>query len=72
MFKNQPFHAGLVCLNGPVGMDLAMQKELFDIALNKLDELNCDLVNKALEVSLEPETDEVIVRLYDLPRLDGT
>ena len=68
LFKNQPLHAGLVCLNGPVGMDLAMQKELFEAALNKLEAIDGDLVNKALEISLEPDADELIVRTYGLPR----
>ena len=43
-----------------------MQKELFEVALDKLQSIGDDLVNNALEVTLE--TDDVVVRLYDLPR----
>ncbi len=67
LFKNQSLHAGLVCLSGPVGMDLELQKELFEVALNKLRTIDDDLVNKGLEITLE--ADEFIVRLYDLPQL---
>ena len=28
-FADVVLHAGLICLNGPVGMDLALQRELF-------------------------------------------
>lgn len=43
-------HAGLVCLNGPPGMDLDMQVELFTQALEELD-VDGDLVNQVLEVT---------------------
>ncbi len=45
-------HAGLVCLNGPVGMDLALQRELFSEALDELD-VNGHLTNQIIEVTLE-------------------
>jgi len=38
-YRGIGLHAGLVCLNGPPGMDLNLQLELFVIAL---DELACD------------------------------
>ncbi|SFK87105.1 DUF5615 family PIN-like protein [Methylorubrum salsuginis] len=65
LYAGLDLHAGLICLNGPVGMDLALQKELFAIALDRLDGLGNDLTNKALEVSLEDDT--IRLRLYDLP-----
>ena len=39
-------HAGLICLNGPVRMDLDLQLEMFEEALDELDR-NEDLVNEA-------------------------
>lgn len=60
-------HAGLICLNGPPGMDLDMQRDLFAIALDKLAALGDDLVNRVLDVTLESDGD-VIIRLYDLPK----
>lgn len=58
-------HAGLVCLNGPEGMDLDTQIELFEEALNELDRDN-DLVNQVLEVSTDGE--ELHILRYSLPR----
>jgi hypothetical protein len=58
-------HAGLVCLNGPEGMDLDMQIELFEEALNELGR-DPDLVNQVLEVSLDGD-DEIHIRRYSLP-----
>jgi hypothetical protein len=57
-------HAGLVCLNGPEGMDLDMQMELFEGALNELDR-DGDLVNQVLEISTDGE--ELHVLRYKLP-----
>jgi len=60
-------HAGLICLNGPVGMDLDMQLEMFEVALDELD-AQPDLVNQVLEVSLENDADaEMRVVRYALP-----
>jgi Domain of unknown function (DUF5615) len=59
-------HAGLICLNGPVGMDLALQLELFSEALDELD-LDGDLTNQVLEVT-GPDADAAIeVIRYKLP-----
>jgi len=63
-------HAGLVCLNGPPKFDLRLHRELFAIALEAI-ETRGDLVNMALEVTLEETSDtEVIVSLYPIPN-DG-
>lgn len=60
-------HAGLICLNGPVGMDLDMQVELFEIALDALDE-DGDLVNRVLEVTLEEkDSADIAICRYTLP-----
>jgi hypothetical protein len=60
-------HAGLICLNGPVGMDLAMQMELFEVALDDLD-ADPDLVNRVIEVTLENAgDDEIRIVRYALP-----
>lgn len=65
LYAGLDLHAGLICLNGPVGMDLDLQKELFAVALDRLDALGGDLTNRVLEVSLED--DAIRLRLYDLP-----
>ncbi|MGE5505077.1 MAG: DUF5615 family PIN-like protein [Actinomycetota bacterium] len=64
-------HAGLVCLNGPVGMDLAMQLELFEVALDEI-ETAPDLINQVLEIFLESAEDgEIRLVRYALPTDDG-
>ncbi|WP_454685496.1 DUF5615 family PIN-like protein [Ancylobacter moscoviensis] len=64
-YADVALHAGLVCLNGPPGMDLDMQIELFEQALLELDH-DDDLVNRVLEVTLDDEDALRIVR-YALP-----
>ena len=58
-------HAGLICLDSALEMDLDLQQELFKHALNTLQELP-DLVNQALEV-YENENGLISVNLYDIP-----
>ncbi|WP_192800831.1 DUF5615 family PIN-like protein [Brucella tritici] len=65
-YADVAIHAGLVCLNGPPGMDLDMQIELFEQALEEL-EADPDLINQVLEVTLADE-DELRVLRYALPR----
>lgn len=65
-YANVAIHAGLICLNGPPGMDLGMQIELFEQALQEL-EVAPDLVNQVLEISLEDD-DELRVLRYALPQ----
>jgi hypothetical protein len=66
-YRKATLHAGLICLNGPVGMDLDMQLELFEAALAVLDE-DDDLVNQVIEITLADPSDAAldIVR-YALP-----
>ena len=59
-------HAGLICLNGPVGMDLDLQLELFEAALDELD-LDSNLVNQVLDVTLRDLEDEIEILRYMLP-----
>lgn len=61
----QQIHAGLVCLNGPPGMNLALQEELFEIALDEIAALGGDLVNQVLEVTADEAT--VAIERYPLP-----
>lgn len=64
-YADVAIHAGLICLNGPPGMDLDMQIELFEQALIELDN-NDDLVNQVLEISVEDE--DLHVLRYALPK----
>ncbi len=68
LYNDVEVHAELICLNGPKGMDLDLQLELFEYGLDELDALGDDLVNKCLEVTLDSE-DAIVITLYDLPLL---
>jgi hypothetical protein len=63
-YADVAIHAGLICLNGPPGMDLDMQIELFEQALDELA-ADPDLVNQVLEITWEE--DALHVRRYQLP-----
>jgi predicted nuclease of predicted toxin-antitoxin system len=65
-YSDVTLHAGLICLNGPVGMDLDLQRELFAAALDELDRDN-DLVNQVLEITLTDLGEEIEVLRYRLP-----
>lgn len=65
-YADVAIHAGLICLNGPPGMDLDMQIELFEQALAELAS-DGDLVNCVLEISLESD-EELRVLRYALPK----
>ena len=47
-YADVTLHAGLICLNGHVGMNLVLQLELFSEALDELD-ADRDLINQVLE-----------------------
>ena len=66
-YADVSLHAGLVCLNGPVGMDLALQRELFSEALGELD-ADDDLTNQILEVTLEESQAGIQIARYRHPR----
>jgi|SRR5205809_7617457 len=59
-------HAGLICLNGPVGMNRDLQLELFAAALDEIDR-DGDLVNQVLEITLTDLGEEIEVFRYKLP-----
>lgn len=59
-------HAGLVCLNAPGGLDLALQKELFAEVLDELDS-DGDLTDQILEVTLEDDEAGVQIARYSYP-----
>lgn len=51
-------HAGLICLDGPPGMDWELSLELFEIALDEL-ERDPDLANMALDVMWDGESERI-------------
>lgn len=63
-YADVAIHAGLICLNGPVGMNLSMQIELFEAVLEELAG-DADLVNQVLEAPLEEEAIHIL--RYGLP-----
>ena len=66
-YARATLHAGLVCLNGPPGIDLDLQLDLFDAAMDELAR-DPDLVNQVLEVSATSLlAAEFQVRRYALP-----
>jgi predicted nuclease of predicted toxin-antitoxin system len=65
-YASVTLHAGLICLNAPVGMDLALQRELFSEALDELD-ADGDLTNQILEVTLEDGGAGIQVVRYSHP-----
>ncbi|MBV1835051.1 DUF5615 family PIN-like protein [Novacetimonas pomaceti] len=66
LHATQAIHAGLVCLNGPPGMNLALQEELFEQAMDKIAALGDDLVNQVLEVTADKEN--ITIDRYMLPK----
>jgi hypothetical protein len=67
-YADVPIHAGLICLNGPPGMDLDMQLELFEQALDEL-ESDIDLVNQVLEITMDESA--IDIRRYQLPVVEA-
>ena|GEM_PF-302613 len=57
-------HAGLICLNGPVSTNLAMQIWLFQQVLHEL-EADPDMVNSVLEITWQD--DDFYIERYKLP-----
>jgi hypothetical protein len=67
-YADVALHAGLICLNGPPGMDLDMQLELFEQALDELGS-DSDLVNQVLEITMDETT--IDIRRYQLPAVEA-
>ena len=63
-------HAGLICVNGPVGIDAALQCELFAFALKQLGEAGqgSGLVNEVLGVFLDALDGKPELYHYKLPK----
>ncbi len=59
-------HAGIICLNGPVGVDLDWQRKLFEEVLDQLDS-NGDLTNQVLEVTLDDDKAAINLIRYEMP-----
>jgi len=71
-YQRTEIHAGLVCLNGPDGMDLEMQLEIFEAALDEFGR-DGDLVNQVLEVTMKTADDvEILIERYALPEESGS
>jgi hypothetical protein len=67
-YRRATIHAGLMCLNGPVGMDLDLPLELFDAALDALDE-DDNIINRVVEITLDDAKDaEMTVTRYELQK----
>ena len=65
-YADVALHAGLVCMNGPSGMNLELQCELFSAALDEIGDID-QLVNEVIEVDLETTGTEITIRRYPLP-----
>jgi hypothetical protein len=63
-YSDVPIHAGLVCLDAPEGLDLDLQLELFEVALDEIGD--GDLINQVLEITLLDDNEIHILR-YALP-----
>ena len=58
-------HAGLVCINAPFGLNLDLQRQIFNLILDDFVE-NGDLTSQVLEVDLK-KNGEVQLRRIALP-----
>jgi hypothetical protein len=65
-YADVALHAGIICLNGPVGMDLEWQRRLFEEVLDELDESG-DLTNQVLEVTLDDDKAAIDLVRYEMP-----
>lgn len=66
-YAKAEIHAGLVCLNGPPGMDLDLQLDLFEAAMDEIDR-EPGLINQVLEVSAATlSASGFQIRRYALP-----
>jgi hypothetical protein len=65
-YSGAQVHAGLICLNRPATDSRRIQLELLEEALSVLNDLDGDLVNRVLEVTLH-EDDTIEATIYSLP-----
>lgn len=66
VLANVPLHAGLICIDGPTGMDSDLQRLLFEFALEELDE-QPDLTNQVLEVTIDESGESLDLVRYEFP-----
>jgi hypothetical protein len=67
-YADVTLHAGIICINGPVGMDLDWHRRLFEEALDELDQ-DGDLTNQVLEITLEDDESGIDLIRYQMPQL---
>jgi hypothetical protein len=60
-------HAGIICINGPVGMNLDWHHRLFEEVLDELDR-NGDLTNQGLEITLDDDEAAIDLIRYQMPQ----
>lgn len=65
-FADVPLHAGLICINGPDGMNAEIQCELFEAALDEIGNEQ-QLVNEVIEVDLESLDGDFTIHRYPMP-----
>jgi hypothetical protein len=65
-YSDVQLHAGLICLDVPLGMDLATQLQLFALVLDELDE-SPDLTNQVIEVSRSENEESAEIIRYEFP-----
>ena len=65
-YSGAQIHAGLICLNRPHNDSRRIQLELLEEALSELNDLEGDLVNRVLEVTLDDD-DTIEATVYGLP-----
>ena len=61
----QDIHAGLICLNAELALDLGLQEQLFALALEEIAARE-DLINQALEITALAAGD-ARVEIYEIP-----
>jgi hypothetical protein len=64
-YTDVQLHAGLICLEVPLGMDLATQRQLFALVLDELNE-SPDLTTQVIEVSLSEDGEAADQIRYEL------
>ena len=65
VYADVSLHAGLVCVDAPEGLNLEIQKRLFDLVLSNLEEEGA-LTNQVLQVTLSPDGSVELAR-YGMP-----
>ena len=62
----QEIHAGLVCLNSELPLDLDLQHTLFELALDTIAQDGLDMVNQVVDVFHRADG-AMEVEVYDIP-----